>query len=213
MPHQIPVSELQEIARAQYQRQDYQTALKTFTEAIEASVNPTVSLLNDRAVVYERLGQYTLALLDARDAIKLGETNVISYLRAGRILQNINKHSKALEIYKRGMAKVPDKSANDNLRRRHDKLAESLSLSARPSPSGTDPFEKLPVELVEMILADLSFRQVVYVVRVLRVKARLTILATVHEYQRDGRALSVDFLICGTSRTLQELRNKSPNHL
>jgi len=159
MPHQIPVAELQELARAQFKRQDYKKALETITEAIEASVAPTVSLLNDRAVVHERLNQLSLALLDYRDAIKLDETNAIPYLRAGKILMTINKHGKALEIYKRGLSKIRGKGANDQLRRRYEELAKSLS--TQPSPPGTDPLAKFPAELIEMILAHLSFQQTV----------------------------------------------------
>ncbi|GAB7344317.1 hypothetical protein MBLNU457_2182t1 [Dothideomycetes sp. NU457] len=166
MPHQIPASELQELARAQYQKQEYQKALTTITEAIEASTAPTVALLNDRAAVYEKLGETSAALIDTRAAIRLDETNVISYKRAGRILLNTNKHDKALEIYKRGLAKVLDKHGNDDLRHKHDTLARSLHMAHLASLPAADPLEKLPIELVEMVFSYLSFPQIVQCTRV-----------------------------------------------
>lgn len=161
MPHQIPASELQELARAQYQKQDYQKALTTITEAIEASTIPTAALLNDRAAVYEKLGETNAALIDTRTAIRLDETNVISYKRAARILQNTNKHDKALEIYKRGLNKVLNQRAKDDLRQKHDTLARSLQMALMASLPGADPLEKLPIELVEMVFSYLSFPQIV----------------------------------------------------
>jgi len=163
MPHQIPASELQELARAQYQKQEYQKALTTITEAIEASTVPSVALLNDRAAVYEKLGETNAALIDTRAAIRLDATNVVSYKRAGRILQNINKHDKALEIYKRGLTKVTNKRANEDLRLKHDTLTRSLYMAHMAALPGVDPLEKLPIELVEMVFSYLSFPQIVYV--------------------------------------------------
>lgn len=161
MPHQIPACELQELARAQYQKQEYLKALTTITEAIEASTVPSAALLNDRAAVYEKLGETNAALIDTRTAIRLDETNVISYKRAGRILQNTNRHDKALEIYKRGLSRVLNKSALDSLRQKHETLARSLHMAHMASLPGVDPLEKLPIELVEMVFSYLSFPQIV----------------------------------------------------
>ena len=158
MPHTLPVSELQELAQTQYRRKDYKQALDMLNQAISSLSRPTISLLDNRAATYEKLEDLNSALKDARDTIKLAEADVTGYLRAGKLLQKMDKHSVALEIYKRGIRKKPAKV--ELLQKMHDKLNRSLS-----PPTATDPFSQLPIELVEYILAELSFKQTVYVAR------------------------------------------------
>jgi len=156
MPHQTPVSELQELAQAQYKRKEYKQALATLNEALKTVSNPTASLLDNRAAVHEKLDNLNSALKDARTTIKLHERDVTGYLRAGKLLQKMDKHQVALEIYKRGLTKKPAKA--ELLRKMHDNLSRSLS-----PPTAMDPFSQLPLEMVEMILFCLTFRQIVYV--------------------------------------------------
>lgn len=158
MPHMLPVTELRELSRAQYQRGDYKTALATLDKAIDASPGLTAAFLHERTAILEKLDDLDLAIKDARLAIRLDTTHVIGYLRAGRILEKMNKHDKALEIYKHGVKKVTDNNSKRKLQRKYDLLKESLFPSV-----GIDPLPLLPVELVEMILSYLTFSEVVYV--------------------------------------------------
>ncbi|GAB7351761.1 hypothetical protein MBLNU459_g2339t2 [Dothideomycetes sp. NU459] len=154
MPHQRPTAELQEHGQILYRRKDYDKALQLFDEALSREVNPSVTLLDNRAATHEKLGDLILALKDARTAIKNHERDVTGYLRAGRLLQKMEKPEVALNIYKHGIKK----NARDSelLQKMHDKLNRTLS-----PPSAADPFARLPIELVEMIIAHLSFRQIV----------------------------------------------------
>jgi len=156
MPHKTPVNELQELARAQYRRKEYKYALITLNHALETEDNPSASLLDNRAAVYEKLDNLNSALKDARTTIKLHESNVTGYLRAGKLLQMMDKHQVALDIYKRGITKRPQKV--ELLQKMHDNLNRSLS-----PPTAIDPFSQLPLEMVEIILTYLNFRQIVYV--------------------------------------------------
>lgn len=156
MPHQKTPAELQEYGQVLYKRKEYAKALEQFTEAINSSSNLTVSLLDNRAATHEKLEDITSALKDAKSTIRVGEKNPTGYLRAGRLLQKAGKHDIALGIYKRAIKlKVTNVEVLVKL---HDRLLRSTA-----PPTAADPFAQLPIELVEMILAHLSFRQVVYV--------------------------------------------------
>ena len=156
MPHRVPVSELQELAQAQYKRKEFKQALSTLNNALEDENIPSASLLDNRAAVHEKLDDLISALKDSRTTIKLHERDVTGYLRAGKLLQKMDKHQVALEIYKRGITKQPQNV--ELLQKMHDNLKRSLS-----PPTAIDPFAQLPLEMVEMILAYLNFRQIVYV--------------------------------------------------
>ena len=154
MPHTPPVAELQELAQAQYRRKEYKDALETLNKAILSVDRPTASLLDNRAAAYEKLDDLNAALKAARDTIKLHEKDATGYLRAGKLLQKMDKPAVALEIYKRGIRKKPPKV--ELLQKMHDKLNSSLA-----PPTASDPFAQLPMELVEYIFAELSFKQIV----------------------------------------------------
>ena len=91
----------QEQGRAAYKRKDYTKALSHFDRAIGQT--PSVQLLDNRAVCYERLDDLQAALKDAKKAIQLGKADPTGYLRAGRILQKMGKMNVALEIYSYGL--------------------------------------------------------------------------------------------------------------
>ena len=154
MPHKKTSAELQERGQILYRRKDYSKAVEAFSEAIESEPNLTVSLLDNRAAAYDKLGDVTAALKDAKSAIRLREKDSTGYLRAGKLLQKAGKPDVALGIYKLGMRKVVRNF--DVLHRLHDALLRSTA-----PPTAADPFAQLPLELVEMVLAHLNFRQIV----------------------------------------------------
>lgn len=154
MPHQRPSKELQDHGQILYRRKEYAKALELFNEAITSEPNLTVSLLDNRAATYEKLDDTTSALKDAKSAIRLHEKDPTGYLRAGKLLEKAGKPDVALSIYKHGIKK---QTKNVQLLvKMHDKLLRSTA-----PPTAADPFVQLPLELVEMILAHLSFRQIV----------------------------------------------------
>ncbi|KAG5440710.1 hypothetical protein PCK2_000146, partial [Pneumocystis canis] len=79
----------------------YNEALGLFTEALQQ--NKTLSLLNGRAATFEKLGEYEYALKDSYRMIRSYPYNVEGYLRAGKVLRLMNKHIKAIYMYKRGI--------------------------------------------------------------------------------------------------------------
>ncbi|KAI5201352.1 hypothetical protein E4T39_05204 [Aureobasidium subglaciale] len=159
MPHIPPTIELLEHAQLQYRRKEYVKAIDLLDLAIKHEPCPSVKLLDTRAAVHEKLGDYKLALKDARTCIRMFEKDPTGYLRAGKVLQMMQKTDVALSIYKHGISKkVKDVEL---LQKMHNKLLLSLA-----PDKAADPFAQLPIEIVEMILSYLNFRQTVYCTRV-----------------------------------------------
>lgn len=105
MPHQRPTIELQEHGQVLYRRKDFTKALDLFNQAISQETSPSPTLLDNRAATYEKLEDIKSALKDARTAIKIYERDVTGYLRAGKLLQKMEKPELALGIYKYGIKK------------------------------------------------------------------------------------------------------------
>lgn len=60
-------------------------------------------LLDNGPSVSEKIEKYESALKDSYMAIRSYPHNIEGYLRAGKILRLMNKHTKAIYIYKLGM--------------------------------------------------------------------------------------------------------------
>jgi tetratricopeptide (TPR) repeat protein len=97
-------SQYQEQARAAYKRKDYAKALELFNRAIGRS--PSVQLYDNRAACHERLEDLQAALKDSKKTIQLAKEDPTGYVRAGKILVNMERKSVALEIYALGLKNV-----------------------------------------------------------------------------------------------------------
>jgi F-box/TPR repeat protein Pof3 len=159
MPHVPPTIELLEHAQLQYRRKEYVKAIDLLDLAIKHEPSPSVKLLDTRAAAHEKLQDYKLALKDARTCIRIFEKDPTGYLRAAKVLQIMSKTDVALSIYKHGISKKVQNI--ELLQKMHDKLLLSLA-----PDKATDPFAQMPIEVVEMILSYLNFRQIVYCTRV-----------------------------------------------
>lgn len=153
MPHLPPSSESRELAQSLYRRKDYQLALEHANKAINAEKQPSLSSLDIRAAVFEKILDHQSALKDARTIIKLYGNDATGYLRAGKVLQKMDKPDVALQIYERGISKKPQQL--ELLIRMRDRLLPLIR-----THKAADPFSQLPLELVQQILSYLSFRQV-----------------------------------------------------
>ncbi|KAI6709791.1 hypothetical protein JHW43_007682 [Diplocarpon mali] len=142
--------------RFRYQQQDFSGAVKAFTEAVDMSTdNLLMTALDARAAAYEKLQQLLPALRDARRMLELKPKQSKGYLRAGKILQLQGKQELALQIYARGLAKVPSGGDKDrqHLASFHEKLRQAL----KPGKS-RDFLERLPLELALMVCNFLPMR-------------------------------------------------------
>ncbi|PBP18355.1 F-box domain protein [Diplocarpon rosae] len=142
--------------RLRYQQQDFHGAVKAFTEAVDMSSDHLLmTALDARAAAYEKLQQLLPALRDAKRMLELKPKQSKGYLRAGKILQLQGKQELALQIYERGLAKVPSGSDKDrqHLASFHEKLRQML----KPGKS-RDFLERLPPELALMVWNFLPIR-------------------------------------------------------
>lgn len=94
--------------------------------------------------------------------IEREKNNGSGYLRTGQILQLMGNIDTALDIYQLGLRNVPTSDIQA-------KILQNLrdNLNRRCSPQkAVDPMASLPMEIVELIIGYLTFRQIVTLLRV-----------------------------------------------
>ncbi|KAF2450784.1 hypothetical protein P171DRAFT_348589 [Karstenula rhodostoma CBS 690.94] len=164
MARTLSPEEYQELGKSYYKLKQYEKAVEAFTTGIDASAIPSTTLYDYRAAAHEKLGDFNAAVKDGRLAIRTHKQDVKGYLRTASALQKMEKLDTALNIYKYGMKNVSaDNKDFPLLQQLHDKLTRTLS-----PPKAIDPFTILPVELVEMVIGYLSFKNMINCLRVSR---------------------------------------------
>lgn len=124
---------LRSMGRGLYLQKDYVEALECFhavrfavsaltsetkklIQAIKAGGTIDIELFDHRAATYEKLEDLPAALRDARHMIKLEESAASGYLRAGKVLQKMEKPDTARQIYEMGLRRVPPDNAQYEVR-------------------------------------------------------------------------------------------------
>ena len=105
MARKLSPEEYQALGREYYKLKQYEKAIETFTNGIEAY--PTASLYDYRAATYEKLENFNAAVKDGREMIRLNKKDGKGYLRTASVLEKMKKPETALGIYKYGMKNVP----------------------------------------------------------------------------------------------------------
>ncbi|KAL9121792.1 MAG: hypothetical protein Q9187_001644 [Circinaria calcarea] len=152
-----PIDRRQKRGQELYRAKDYKAALDCFNAAILEDADPPLSIWDNRAATYTKLGDLQSALRDGKRMIHKEKAEVSGYLRTGVILKLMGEDEVALKIYRYGLKNVPISHANIKLLRgMHDKLAASCM-----PPKAIDPLQALPLELAEMVIRYLSFNNLV----------------------------------------------------
>ncbi|KAI9835418.1 MAG: hypothetical protein M1819_002336 [Sarea resinae] len=155
-------SEAQKLGQQYYRRKDYKEALKAFTVSLELAEDSQVLVLDNRAATHEKLDDLTAALRDARRMIQLEKACINGYLRVGKILLNMEKPEVALNVYQYGLRNVPSDDPHYELLR-----AMERKVASRLKPKNAkDPLSMLPLELAELIMKELDFKNIVRCLRV-----------------------------------------------
>ncbi|EMR10915.1 hypothetical protein PNEG_03606 [Pneumocystis murina B123] len=130
--------------------------------------NKTMALLDNRTSVLEKIEKYESALKDSYMMIRSYPRNIEGYLRAGKILQLMNKHIKAIYIYKLGIKCLSHDLKKKNLLK---KLFFSTLKNIKKNKSLVlqfDIFRKFPMEIILNIFYYLSFKTISLCLRVSR---------------------------------------------
>ncbi|CAP96121.1 Pc21g12240 [Penicillium rubens Wisconsin 54-1255] len=152
---------LQQAGQNAYKFGDLQGAIESFTQALAVN-NEDTGILDNRAATYCKLKQYSPARADARAMVKLAPNDDRGYLRLAKVLCLDGNFDKARDIYEYALQKVPaDHPGRNVLTQLLKKLQDKLAGGNR-----RDPFTVLPLEVAELTLRRLSFKQIVAILRV-----------------------------------------------
>src|SRR2546421_5712878 len=155
-------------AQQSYEKKDYCGALAILEKALASrpSQDDLIAILDLRVSVYLKLDDKVSARKDATVMIRTNRADSRGYLRLGQLERLAGDNAGALKWYDHGLKKVPK---GDRLHAyivaQHTKTT-GLVKAQTVFSKAADPLSKLPVEIVEMIVASLNYREAVVCLRV-----------------------------------------------
>lgn len=138
------------------------------------------SLLDQRAATYEKLGQVVSALKDGKELTKLEPIGCKGYLRTGKLLVGMNKKIEAYKCYQEGIyiiekaireyniivpgklmmsLKTQYRALNRELKQKR-RTEDDVSKIVKKVKRSTDPFNFLPLEVIEIIFQYIPMNQI-----------------------------------------------------
>lgn len=103
----VKAEEEKEKGNELFKKGDYSTAIKHYSEAIRRNPDDP-KLYSNRAACYTKLAAFDLGLKDCETCIKLDEKFIKGYIRKGKILQGMQKTSKASSAYQKALELDPN---------------------------------------------------------------------------------------------------------
>lgn len=106
------------------QRQDYDTAIKQFTRAIE--LNPAPVFFGLRGDIYWRQGNFDAALADYSQAIAMAPTEADNYFGRARVWRDKGDKAAAVADLQQFLQYKPDDNVNASIRKQAQDLINEL---------------------------------------------------------------------------------------
>lgn len=103
----VKAEEEKEKGNELFKKGDYSTAVKHYSEAIRRNPDDP-KLYSNRAACYTKLAAFDLGLKDCEMCIKLDEKFIKGYIRKGKILQGMQKNSKASTAFQKALELDPN---------------------------------------------------------------------------------------------------------
>ncbi|KIW62819.1 hypothetical protein PV04_10949 [Phialophora macrospora] len=150
---------------------NYNAAIKSVNAALKYSEKSTtaphllIGLLDYRHAIYHRLGDPDSALKDAKSMIRLDRKDARGYLRCGAVERFKGNKTAALRYLEHGLKSCSEPEGLDILHREAKRTRDQLSAELVLSRA-RDPMTTLPLEIMEIVLSYLHYKQHVQMLRV-----------------------------------------------
>ena len=155
-------------AQRLYENKDYSGAL-AFLGKVLASAPPhdeLIATLDLRVSIYFKLEDNVSARKDATQMIRTNKADGRGYLRLGQLERLTGDHNAAVKWYEHGLKKVPESDRlHGYIFAQHTKTMALLKRQA-VLLNPTDPFMKLPAEMIEMIVESFNYNEAAICLRV-----------------------------------------------
>jgi hypothetical protein len=157
--------------RTARKEKNYGAAISFVNAALECSQKATtaphllVGVHDIRHAVCGRAGDLDEALKSAKAMIRLDRSDARGYLRCGTLEHDRGNKTAALRYLEHGVKNCPESIYLNILRELADRTRDELSAELVLSRA-RDPMTALPLEIMDMVLSHLNYRQVVRMLRV-----------------------------------------------
>ncbi len=159
------ISDLLQESKTAAQERNHDAALEAVNNALKVAdkkkLVPTlvISLLDHRHAIHVQRDNLDSALKDAKSMIRLDHKDARGYLRCGRVETLRGQPAAAVKYFEHGLRNVSASDPNMASLTRKMKKTQDQILADLVVSRARDPMTTLPLEVVEIVLSYLDYRQ------------------------------------------------------